>query len=135
MADSAAGNPTVDHGRITQDDVARRAGVTRATVSMALKAHKSTPEKTRNRILRISAKLGYRPDPMLLDLAVYGCSSRPETFEGTLARLINSTFGYDWRKVTPFCDYHFGATRRGAVALDRFVIGRVFRSVRNRIST
>jgi len=111
MTNSAADNPTVHHGRITQEDVARGAGVTRTTVSMALRADKSIPEKTRNKILRISAKLGYRPDPMLLALAVYRSSSRPATFEGTLAWLINSTFGYDWRQVTQFCDYHFGATR------------------------
>jgi DNA-binding LacI/PurR family transcriptional regulator len=102
----------VHHGRITQKDVAGRAGVTRATVSMALKGHKSIPEKTRNRILRIAAKLGYSPDPMLSALAAYRTSSRPSTFHGTLAWLINSAFGYDWRGVPQFCDYHFGALTR-----------------------
>jgi LacI family transcriptional regulator/LacI family repressor for deo operon, udp, cdd, tsx, nupC, and nupG len=102
----------VYHGRITQEDVARRAGVTRATVSMALKGHSSIPEKTRNRILRIAAKLGYSPDPMLSALAAYRSRSRPPTFHGTLAWLIDSAFGYDWRGVPQFCDYHFGALTR-----------------------
>ena len=102
----------VHHGRVTQQDVARQAGVTRASVSMALKGHPSIPEKTRRRIMRIAEKLGYSPDPMLSALAVYRSRHRPATFHGTLAWLINSSFGYDWRGVRQFCDYHLGAVTR-----------------------
>jgi LacI family transcriptional regulator/LacI family repressor for deo operon, udp, cdd, tsx, nupC, and nupG len=79
---------------------------------MALKNHPSIPEKTRLRILRIAEKLGYSPDPMLSALAVYRSRQRPATFHGTLAWLINSSFGYDWREVRQFRDYHEGAVRR-----------------------
>lgn len=100
------------HGRVTQQDVARQAGVTRASVSMALKGHPSIPEKTRRRIQRAAEKLGYRPDPMLSALAVYRSRHRPASFHGTLAWLINSSFGYDWRGVPQFRDYHLGAVNR-----------------------
>lgn len=98
--------------RVTQQDVAKKAGVTRATVSLALKNHPSIPEKTTKRILRLVAKLGYAPDPMLSALASYRSRNRPITFHGTLAWLVNSSFGYDWRSVQQFCDYHIGAVTR-----------------------
>ena len=98
--------------RVTQQDVANKAGVTRATVSLALKSHPSIPAKTRTRIMRLAAKLGYAPDPMLSALAAYRSRHRPATFHGTLAWLVNSSFGYNWRRVRQFSDYHAGAMAR-----------------------
>ena len=83
--------------RVTQLDVARRAGVHRATVSMALRNHPNIPPATRDRILKIAATLGYSPDPMLSALAAYRSRQRGPTFHGTLAWLANSAFGFDWR--------------------------------------
>ena len=104
--------------RVTQLDVARRAGVHRATVSMALRNHPNIPPATRDRILKIAAALGYSPDPMLSALAAYRSRQRGPTFHGTLAWLANSAFGFDWRdrRVRPhFTDYFEGARRRAAV--------------------
>ena len=100
------------NGRVTQEDVARKAGVTRATVSMALKGTPSIPLGTRKRIGAIAKKLGYAPDPMLSALAVYRSQNRPASFHGNLAWIVNSSFGYDWRKVRQFVEYHEGATNR-----------------------
>jgi DNA-binding LacI/PurR family transcriptional regulator len=101
--------------RVTQQDIARKAGVHRATVSMAIKGHPNIPKETRERILAIAASLGYEPDPMLSALAAYRNRRRPATFHGTLAWLINSAYGFDWRDRTlrpHFSDYHEGATEQ-----------------------
>lgn len=103
--------------RVTQQDIARKAGVHRATVSMAFKSHPNIPKTTRARILRIAAKLGYQPDPMLSALAAYRNRRRPATFHGTLAWLVNTDLGWDWRDrdVRPhFSDYFEGARQRAA---------------------
>lgn len=101
--------------RVTQQDIARKAGVHRATVSMAFKGHPNIPAETRERILKIAAALGYEPDPMLSALAAYRNRRRPATFHGTLAWLVNTAYGFDWRDRTlrpHFSDYHDGATER-----------------------
>lgn len=98
--------------RVTQQDIARRAGVHRATVSMALKGYPNIPPKTREHILQIAAELGYAPDPMLSALAAYRHRQRPPTYHGVLAWLVNSAFGFDWRDRTlrpHFSDYFEGA--------------------------
>jgi len=102
----------MDHQRVTQQDIATKAKVTRAAVSMALNNHPSIPEKTRIRVKRIAAQLGYTPDPMLSALAAYRSRNRPPTFHGTLAWLVNSSFGFNWRSSQHSIDFHAGATAR-----------------------
>lgn len=102
----------MEPARVTQQDIARRAGVHRATVSMAFKGHPNIPSATRERILKIAAELGYSPDPMLSALAAYRNRKRPATYHGTLAWLVNSAYGFDWqdRTLRPhFSDYFSGA--------------------------
>lgn len=99
--------------RVTQQDIARKAGVHRATVSMAFKGHPNIPPATRDRILKIATELGYSPDPMLSALAAYRNRRRPATYHGTLAWLTNSAFGFNWRDRTlrpHFSDYFEGAS-------------------------
>lgn len=97
--------------RVTQKDVAQAAGVDRATVSLALRKHPGIPEKTRSRIEKIAAKLGYTPDPMLAALASYRNSQRPEGFHGTLAWFAETTPDYRWREVPHFASYLASAER------------------------
>lgn len=98
--------------RVTQQDIARKAGLTRAAVSMALKHHPSIPERTRERIVRLAEHMGYTPDPMLAALAAYRSGQRPAIYRGTLAWLVNSSFGFDWRNIPQFAEYHEGAATR-----------------------
>lgn len=51
-------------GRVTADDVARRAGVSRATVSRTFSRGHSVQEQTRQRILKAAADLGYQPNAL-----------------------------------------------------------------------
>jgi LacI family transcriptional regulator/LacI family repressor for deo operon, udp, cdd, tsx, nupC, and nupG len=96
--------------RPTQSDVAKMAGVHRASVSLAFKNHPSIPEGTKKRIRHCAEKLGYAPDPMLSSLAAYRSRNRPKAFQGTLAWLTN---GYaDWRENALFRDFYAGASQR-----------------------
>ena len=54
---------------ITLADVARRAGVTPATVSHVLTERVTVSEKTRARVLQAIAELGYRPNLVARGLA------------------------------------------------------------------
>lgn len=47
--------------RVTLDDVAARAGVSKGTVSKTLNARSDVSESTRRRVLAVVAELGYRP--------------------------------------------------------------------------
>lgn len=98
--------------RVTQQDIAERAGVHRASVSMAFRGHPNLPVATRERILKIAGEMGYAPDPMLSALAAYRNRRRPVNYRGTLAWLVNSGYGFDWRNRTlrpHFSDYYEGA--------------------------
>ncbi len=98
--------------RITQNDVARAAGVSRVTVSLALKSHPGIPETTRQRIIRIAKDVGYTPDPMLSALAAYRNRLRPATYQGTLGWLVKSSRDFDWRDIGTFRNYFDGAQQR-----------------------
>jgi len=94
--------------RVTQMDVAREAGVSHATVSLALREHASIPQKTRERIKEIAERLGYAPDPMLAGLAAYRMSQRPAAYRSNIAWVYNfpSAVGGD------FGEYYKSASKR-----------------------
>src|SRR2546421_7038968 len=50
------------HGRPTLEDVAERAGVSRALVSIVVRGAPGASEQTRARVLKVAADLDYRPD-------------------------------------------------------------------------
>jgi LacI family transcriptional regulator/LacI family repressor for deo operon, udp, cdd, tsx, nupC, and nupG len=103
------------HSRLTQQDIARRAGVDRSTVSLALQNHPSLAQKTKDRIQELAREMGYKPDPMLAALAAYSSQKRTPHFEGSLAWIVNRNTpttdwpDNDWRKVGLFLEYFNGA--------------------------
>jgi LacI family transcriptional regulator len=82
--------------RVTQADIARKAKVTQTTVSLAMRCHPSVPEPTRQRILNLAAKMGYRPDPMLSSLVAYRRAVRQASFQGVLAWVTNYPTENGW---------------------------------------
>jgi DNA-binding LacI/PurR family transcriptional regulator len=96
-------------GRITQKTVARAAKVDPSTVCLALNNSPHLPAETRDRIMAIAEKLGYRRDPMLGALAAYRRSTAAPAFHGVLAWIVNSAGGYNWRLPPEYRDYHAGA--------------------------
>lgn len=109
--------------RVTQQDVAAKCGVHRATVSYALKNHPSIPLKTREKVQKVARRLGYVPDAMLSSLAAYRGRMLPERFRGTLAWIVRSDEGYNWRTRSHFVRYFEGAraaSKRHGFNLDLF---------------
>jgi LacI family transcriptional regulator/LacI family repressor for deo operon, udp, cdd, tsx, nupC, and nupG len=100
--------------RATQLDIARKAGVGRTTVSLALKDNPKISVATRRRVQSLAKQLGYIPDPMLSALAMYRTQQRPKSFQGTLAWLINGCDGYDWKSGPYYVAYFGGAAQRAA---------------------
>lgn len=79
-------------------DVADRAGVSRASVSLALRNHPSLPAGTRNRIQRLADELGYRPNPLVSALMTYQRDVRTVKPNGmTLAFVCRFSRGDRWR--------------------------------------
>ncbi len=70
--------------RITQRDIAKAAGVSHVTVSLALRDHHSISKATRERIKAIAEEIGYAPDPMLVGLSAYRRSERPAAYQSNL---------------------------------------------------
>src|SRR5262249_38940411 len=87
---------------ITQREVARRARVSQATVSLALRNHPSLPKKTRERVRALASSLGYRPDPALVALSRYRQKLRTPTFHGSIAFLVSDVAHVHW-KSEPAC--------------------------------
>jgi len=57
--------------RVTMQGVAQKAGVTRTTVSLALRNDPRISSGTSSKIHQLAESMGYRPDPMLSALAKY----------------------------------------------------------------
>ena len=76
-----------------QREIAKAAGVSVATVSLALRNHPSIPETTRVRIREVAEKLGYRPNPRVAELMGHIRKNRSvDAFKETVA-LIWSDIG------------------------------------------
>ncbi len=95
--------------RVTQNDIATKAGVHPSTVSLALRNHASIPKATREKIKEIAREAGYSPDPMLGALAAYRIQMRPRSFQGILAWLSNNLGDFRWQKNKEFMQYFAGA--------------------------
>lgn len=96
--------------RITQQDIAEAAGVSRSTVTYALNGHPKIPEQTRARIESIARNLGYVPDPMLASLAYYRNKKRDTTYRGLLAWLVYRN--KKWRDSPHYRGYFRGAQQQ-----------------------
>ncbi len=102
-----------DDKRVRLDDIAALAGVTKMTVSLALRGERRVSARTKARILAIAADLGYTPDPALSALNAYRRSKAPPRFAGTIAFI--NTFDKPLAE-TPrryYVRYYQGAVARG----------------------
>lgn len=110
----------------TMDDVARAAGCSRSTVSLALRGVRTIPEDTRARVLKAAERVGYRTNPLVAALMSFQRSRRTVPAATTIAYLTHRTPGAPWRTVPDFCDLHDGAAARAAelgCLLEEFQLG------------
>jgi LacI family transcriptional regulator len=75
--------------RTTLKDIAIKADLSIAAVSMALRNSSDLAPATVDRVKRIAVKMGYVPDPALAALAAYRSSIRPASGMGTIAFISN----------------------------------------------
>jgi len=80
---------------VTLADVARKAGVHRATVSLSLRNHPRIPVATRERIRAIASELGYRINPLVSALMQSRRTGKPAKHTA-LAYVTNYPTRYGW---------------------------------------
>ncbi|EIP99081.1 transcriptional regulator [Opitutaceae bacterium TAV1] len=95
--------------RVTTIDIARAAGVSKMTVSRALRGERGISQATRQHIQAIAEKLGYRPDPAVSELMGHLRKSRTAGFETLAWMTTYDTIG-GWRDNPGTCDIFRGAT-------------------------
>ena len=80
-------------------DIADKAGFSKATVSLALRNHASIPPKTRELIQALAEEMGYRPNPLVSALMTYRRNAQPsQPTDLTLAVVMNFSRGTaDWK--------------------------------------
>jgi LacI family transcriptional regulator len=108
--------------RITLSDLASTAGVSKMTVSRALRGEQGIAVKTRAKIQALADKLGYRPDPAVSELMGHLHKSRHTGLE-PLAWLTNYPTPGGWKSNPGTCDMYRGAVeqaRRLGYRLEEF---------------
>lgn len=112
-------------GRVSLRDVARAVGVSHVTVSLALRGESRISTARRAEIVRVAARLGYRPDPMLSSLAAYRQRKRVTPIQATIGWLNQWPHPAALRRLREFDAFWHGAEATAArigFRLEEFVI-------------
>lgn len=80
-------SPESESAAPTIKNIALAAGLSTATVSLALRGHPRIPPETRARVAEVAGDLGYRPNPLVASLMRQIRSGRRPRYQGTLAFL------------------------------------------------
>lgn len=96
---------------VTYADIAREAGVSRMTVSLALRNHPDVSPATAEKVRQVAERLGYRPDPEINRLMAYLRTSKEIRADTVLA------FIDPWPRDPTIPDrYHLDLLYQGAKA-------------------
>jgi LacI family transcriptional regulator len=109
-------------------EIAQRLGVTHATVSMALRDDSRISLQRRRQIKAYAAKVGYRPDPLLQQLAAYRKGQRILPLESCIAWLNDWSRPEDYHQRREFHNYWLGAVaaaERLGYRLEEFALRKV----------
>lgn len=118
--------------RITLAMIAEQAGLTTATVSLALRDSPRLAVETRQRVHQIAEQLGYRPDPRLSELMTHLRQVRAVPANQVLA-LVNPLGPAQWEEIKG-CRQANGMRRRAAelgFRLEEFRLGKESASERD----
>lgn len=102
----------LENRRYTQKDIATRAELSVAAVSMALKNHPSLPEETILRVKQIAKELGYRPDPVLSALVAHRNRKRVRSNFSVIGLVSNWSQPEDWAQLQSAQEVIEGAKTR-----------------------
>lgn len=94
--------------------IATRAGVSVATVSLALRDHASLPPRTRQRIQRLAARMGYQIDPKVAKLMAYLRQRRGVRTTSALGLMNMYAEATPWRRNPYLRRLHDAALQRAA---------------------
>ncbi|MFA6959253.1 MAG: LacI family DNA-binding transcriptional regulator [Opitutaceae bacterium] len=110
-------------GRVTMSSIAEKAGVSKNTVSLALRHDLQIPERTRKRIERIAKQLGYAKNPVVAQLMVELRKTNPAGYQRTFALLNANLDAKAFKRHPTIPAYVAGCRRRAALhgyKLDEF---------------
>ncbi len=100
--------------RISMQDVADRAGVSRMTVSRALRNHREVSPAMRRRIAEVAAEMGYRANPMVSALMANLRASKNRSGTETIAFLTTHDSPETWRRIPILQRFFTGAAARAS---------------------
>ena len=96
----------------TMQQIADAAGVSRMSVSLALRNSPKISVRTAQRIRLLADELGYRPNPMVSALMTQLRRAREVKKPSVLAYVTTFPTEDGWRRTGAFVAFHEGATRR-----------------------
>ena len=99
---------------LTMSELAKVAGVSKMTVSLALRGHWKISPATRDRIRALADQMGYRPNPLVQTLMANLRSTRPAQYHSTIAWITAFPSRDGWCKHWVHRLYHEGAVARAA---------------------
>jgi len=96
--------------RVTLRDIAKRLGVSHATISLALKNHPNISQRRKEEVQRVAKEMGYRPDPALSSLIAYRRGRKEIPIRSSIAWINHAENPAQVRKYKEFEAYWQGAT-------------------------
>ncbi|TSJ77310.1 LacI family DNA-binding transcriptional regulator [Rariglobus hedericola] len=88
--------------RISMQDVATAAGVSRMAVSYALRGDPQIAAETRQKIVAVAERMGYRPDPLIQRLSAHLADARRSPYVGCIGYITNEPTKDSWRRMHPY---------------------------------
>jgi LacI family transcriptional regulator len=119
--------PPAGKARVTLRDIARHLNTTHTTISRALRNDRQISAGMRQRVQRVAAQMGYRPDPMLSALAHYRQANAKTPIGAELAWLNLWPNPRELRSLREFDLYWQGAfaeAERCGFRLEEFCLGQ-----------
>lgn len=93
-------------------DIADAAGLHRTSVSLALRHHPSIPKETRQRVIDLAERLGYRPNPLVSALMSQLRGKRKHKHFETIAYVTAYPADNSWRNYPSLLEMFKGAQMR-----------------------
>jgi len=99
---------------VTLDDIAKAAGLSRSTVSYALRNNPLASPQTRSHVQALAQKMGYTPNPLVSALMTHRRGSRQVEAQGVIAYVTSFGAGSQWKASPSFRRFFEGAQTRGS---------------------